>query len=218
MSTMTASDNKDLEREIEVLKTATNLSASAALRKDIISSPNIILLCSAGFPDKIIRVVPLPSRKLNLDRGPDMEEWKDIERQVYTRARRDRPIPTPVPVAQSSKDEWSLRLEDIPTVVLIDEAVSSVSAVPVAVAPVAATPIIESTIIVPRVFDVPVETSEKVQVADKPTEEPVFDMPPAREKPPLVACDECGKKYQEGNGMKIHKTTQHKIHLRAKQK
>lgn len=109
------------------------LSAANRLRIEVLAVPGTVLLSQAGIPDKVIRYqkVPDPIEKLkadnsiyqtrshytvNLDRGPDQEAWRDAQREVFLQARRDKPVPEPVSVAENSHEEWSVGNEDVPMV------------------------------------------------------------------------------------------------------
>lgn len=120
---------------------STTMTAASKLRDICLALEGVILITAAGHPDKILRVLPLDKRfkdthgkkdsqgkyvepclVLSLDNGPQAEAWREIERDIFIRSRRDRAIPSPVPVAPSSKEEWSINPEDIPVVTLIPEA------------------------------------------------------------------------------------------------
>lgn len=104
------------------------MSAANRLRKEVLSVPGTVLLSQAGNPDQVIRFQHIPDclkafkKKdddyifLNLDFGPPQEAWATAQRDIYQTARRDRPIPNPVPVAIECKDEWSMGPEDVPLV------------------------------------------------------------------------------------------------------
>ena len=60
---------------------------------------------------------------LNLDLGPDQEAWNNAQREAFLGARRDRPMPEPLPVSAENKDGWSVDNEDVP-VIEFDEPVA----------------------------------------------------------------------------------------------
>ncbi len=104
------------------------LSAANKLRNQVLDIDGTVLLCTAGRVDAVLRfqVVPdclVPFRRdgqkhvfINLDNGPAREAWETARREVFLKARRDRPIPEPIPVAENSNEEWSLSPEDVPLV------------------------------------------------------------------------------------------------------
>ncbi len=129
---------------------AITISAASKLRDICLALEGTILITSAGHPDKILRVIPLDGRFkevhgrkdsqgkyvepcliLSLDNGPQSEAWREIEREIFLRSRRDQPIPTPIPVSPSSKEEWSINPEDIP-VVALDIGSQNIAATPIA--------------------------------------------------------------------------------------
>ena len=55
---------------------------------------------------------------LNLDRGPDQEAWNAAQREAFLGARRDRPMPEPLPVAKDNVTGWSVDTEDVPVIEL----------------------------------------------------------------------------------------------------
>lgn len=202
MSTIDSSEvidstNGALERELAVLGSQRKLTAANALRRDVLSTDSIFLLTQAGFPDKVIRVIPLKGKKINLDNGPQQEEWREVERQIYTMSRRDRPIPAPAPVAPSSNDEWSIRIEDVPTVVLLQQAEETAPVyAPAPAAPVSASPV--------EAAPAPAEPALEAKAEEA---QPVLE----KKELARVPCDQCGKMFTEGNGLKIHKTTRHRV-------
>lgn len=112
------------------------LTAHQKLRNSALAQEGMVLVVQGGQPDKAIRVLPLPkfleeqvirSKKqgkswveLFLDTGPDLEAWRDLEREIFLRAPRDQAMPRPIAVANGIREEWSLNPEDIPVVRLHD--------------------------------------------------------------------------------------------------
>ena len=108
------------------------LSAANRLRDKVVAVPGTVILSGAGHPDAVIRFTETPACllpfrtkieggliwpvKLNMDRGPHQEAWAQAKRESFLRARRDRPMPEPLRVANECKDEWSLDAEDVPVV------------------------------------------------------------------------------------------------------
>ena len=104
------------------------LSAASKLRDMGLKVPGTVLICQAGHPDEIIRLEVVPEvlndfkKKghdyilINLDRGPDQEHWRAALSEMNRMARRDKPMPNPIPVAQDSNKEWSLSPEDVPLI------------------------------------------------------------------------------------------------------
>lgn len=107
------------------------LSAANKLRSKVLTLPGIVVLTSAGHPDKVIRfqVMPEVLVKLekdkdegrgylcvNLDRGPDQEAWRDAMDVTRRTARRDVPIPDPLAVSEDCHSDWSVGEEDVPTI------------------------------------------------------------------------------------------------------
>jgi len=112
------------------------ISAANKLRNQVLAVPGTILIGQAGHPDKIIRFEHVPDylnefkKKnasyifINMDKGPDQEAWSNAMRETFSTARRDRPVPNPIPVAPDSHEEWSVSLEDVP---LIENGVAEVT-------------------------------------------------------------------------------------------
>lgn len=119
------------------------VSAANRLRDRVGSIPGTVLFVQAGYPDKILRFQVLPESlkkleldkvnagkkpgefekevkswpvEVNLDWGPAQEAWKQAQREFLLTARRDRPVPEPLPVAEDSHQEWSVDEEDVPVV------------------------------------------------------------------------------------------------------
>lgn len=95
------------------------VSAASRLRDEVLSVPSTMLLQQGGFVDRVIRVLPLPGRKFNLDIGPDIEAWNEIQRLMFLHSRRDKPVPLPLAVSENTREEFSVRSEDVPTVTLV---------------------------------------------------------------------------------------------------
>lgn len=129
------------------------LNAASRLREEVLNVPNTVLLISVGHPDKVIRFTRMPdslkrwrdnkaaerSEKefptahtpINLDKGPDAEAWKEITRELFLQARRDRPVPEALPVAEDCHTDWSVGPEEVPVVEInAIEVVSTVSDAP----------------------------------------------------------------------------------------
>ena len=108
------------------------LSAANRLRNQVLEVPGTVLLVNAGFPDRVIRFEKLPQClvdfkatqrndenkhiTINLNMGPASEAWRDAMDVVRRTARRDRPVPDPLAVAENSKEEWSVGIEDVPVI------------------------------------------------------------------------------------------------------
>ena len=104
------------------------LSAANKLRNQVLSVPGTVLIGQAGHPDKVIRLEHVPEylnefKKrgaehlfINMDRGPDQEAWNTAMREVFSTARRDRPVPNPIPVSQDSHAEWAVSVDDVPLI------------------------------------------------------------------------------------------------------
>ena len=118
------------------------ITAAERLRRQVLDIEGTVLFCYAGYPDKVIRFQYTPEclREfkvsdgkhifLDMGKGPCEEAWKVAQREVFLKARRDRPIPEPMPVAENSKDEWSLAPEDVPVVENAGDAIISVTTPP----------------------------------------------------------------------------------------
>lgn len=182
---------------------ATTLSAASRLRNKCLEVPNTILLYSAGEVDKVIRVIPLESCVLNLDRGPDQEKWEDIKGIINSEARRDRPVPRPLPVSQKTSEEWSLLPEDIPVIELPNlikaeedkkaaELKAEESKSPVT------TPVISPPLSIREEATITL-TKEEVKVVEKSLKENSS-----------FRCPECSKPFKNAAGMKIHSGNMHK--------
>lgn len=118
------------------------LNAASRLRDQVLSVPNTVLLVAAGRVDRVIRFnrrpnmlskyrfdkaressqsltdIDTPYTVLNMDKGPDAETWRNIEREVNQTSRRDRPVPDPLSVAEDCHEEWSVAPEDVPLIEL----------------------------------------------------------------------------------------------------
>lgn len=81
--------------------------------------PNLIKLVKGGKVDRVMRVVPLESRTLDLDTGPDGEEWEQVKRLIYLRAPVEKRGLDPVEVG--TYKEWTLLPEQVPVVELTGE-------------------------------------------------------------------------------------------------
>lgn len=115
------------------------LSADSRLRSQVAAVPGTVILVGAGHVDRVIRFTKLPAVlenfktkaegasvypvMLNLDLGPDQEAWNNAQREAFLGARRDRPMPEPLPVSAENKDGWSVDNEDVP-VIEFDEPVA----------------------------------------------------------------------------------------------
>lgn len=114
-------------------------TAASRLRDNVLKVPGTVLLISAGHPDKVVRFNRLPEivqkyreqkeaergekfptvhTALNLDIGPDSECWRNAMREAGSMARRDKPMPSPIEVAQDCKSEWAIDNEDVPVIEL----------------------------------------------------------------------------------------------------
>ncbi len=110
------------------------LSADSRLRNKVAAIEGTVILVGAGNVDRVIRFTRLPSCLvpfktklentqvfpvlLNLDRGPDQEAWNAAQREAFIGARRDRPVPSALPVAPDNTKGWSVDAEDVPVVEL----------------------------------------------------------------------------------------------------
>lgn len=108
------------------------LSADSRLRSRVAAVPGTVILVGAGNVDRVIRftklpacLVPFKTKKeggdifpvvLNLDRGPAQEAWNAAQREAFLGARRDRPMPEPLPVAAKNSDGWSVDADDVPVI------------------------------------------------------------------------------------------------------
>ena len=108
------------------------LSADSRLRARVAAVHGTVILVGAGNVDRVIRFTKIPAVLeafktktegasifpvvLNLDRGPDQEAWNNAQREAFLGARRDRPMPEPLPVAKDNVTGWSVDAEDVPVV------------------------------------------------------------------------------------------------------
>lgn len=76
--------------------------------------PNLIKVVQGGRVDRVMRVVPLEARVLDLDKGPDKEEWEQIRRLVFLQAGLEKKSLDPVEVGTSK--EWTLTADRVPVV------------------------------------------------------------------------------------------------------
>lgn len=89
-------------------------SALDRVMDEVDSLPNLIKVFQGGKVDRVMRVVPLESRVLDLDMGPDNEEWEQIKRLVYLKAPLE--LKGTEPVAVGTSKEWTLTPDRVPVV------------------------------------------------------------------------------------------------------
>lgn len=108
------------------------LSADNRLREKVSAIEGTVILMGAGHVDRVVRftnlpdiLVPFKTKRdgkevfpvlLNLDRGPDQEAWHQAQRHAFLNARRDRPMPEPLPVSAKNSEGWSVDAEDVPVI------------------------------------------------------------------------------------------------------
>ena len=111
------------------------LNAANKLRLRVLKVPGTVLLVEYGAPDRVIRIENLkeivpdvekrieddkrpdrPCLYINLDSGPGQELWSRIKGTLQARARRDKLIPEPLAVSNSTREEWMLDEDDVPYV------------------------------------------------------------------------------------------------------
>lgn len=83
------------------------------------SLPNLVKVVKGGKIDTVIRIDPLESRVLDLDRTEEQEEWENIKRLVYLKAPLEQRNLDPV--ATGDKQNWLLLPEQVPVVKLQGE-------------------------------------------------------------------------------------------------
>lgn len=114
-----------------------HLTADNKLRARVAAIPGTVILVGAGHPDRVVRFETLPDCLkqymskayskdgaemnvypviLNLDRGPGQEAWAQASREVFLTARRDKPTPDPLAVAEKPSEGWSLEEADVPLI------------------------------------------------------------------------------------------------------
>lgn len=172
------------------------LTAAARLREKCLEVKDTILLVDPGFPDKVIRVTPLPQvavdhraqlgnendprRKaahvvLNLSNGPEQEVWRAIERDIFLRAPRDKATPIPLQVAPNCREEWNLLPEDVPVV------------------------------------ELQVETPPQAPVLPKVEAPSLVERPKAKVQGPVAhACESCNAAFDTAQGLRMHTMKKHK--------
>lgn len=82
------------------------------LIKEVTSLPNLIRLVQTGKADQVIRVAPFEAQTLWLDRGPDIEKWEQIKREIYLKAPAEQKVPVPVDVGD--QQGWKIGAADVP--------------------------------------------------------------------------------------------------------
>ena len=92
------------------------VNAQEKVREMVEKMPNLIKIVRGAFEDRVIRVIPLESKVLWLDIGPDAEEWARIRRLIFLKAPLEQRNFEPVPVG--NRLEWTLVPEDVPVIVL----------------------------------------------------------------------------------------------------
>lgn len=108
------------------------LSADNRLRNKVCAGEGTVILIGAGHVDRVIRFTVLPDClksfmtevegkmvypvKINLDRGPDQEAWSAALRDAGARARRDKPMPSPLEVSAAHNEGWAVDDEDVPVI------------------------------------------------------------------------------------------------------
>lgn len=108
------------------------LSSDSRLRNKVAAVPGTVILMGAGHVDRVIRFTTIPTCLenfktkieggtvfpvlLNLDRGPDQEAWNQARREAFLSARRDKPMPDPLPVSEKTSEGWAVDNEDVPVI------------------------------------------------------------------------------------------------------
>lgn len=116
------------------------LTADVKLRNEVLRDPNIVLITNPGFSDKVVKIVPLPECvkqfreeqlserrqksefkdlqhvELDMSKGPHQEMWRNMEREIFVKADRDKPFDKPADVNAKIGDPWAMSPEDVPVI------------------------------------------------------------------------------------------------------